>query len=182
MRSTFLKFLPFLMALAAALVFWPPPQVARADEGFTIAILSPDAGPEALPAIAQLTTVPAPPPLPSHFDPSNTELFAQAVLEAAHSPQKSLLVALALIFAVWFVREYGGVLAGALGWKKAEALFESDRAGPVFVLILSFLGAIAAALLAGQKPSPLLFLTAAGVALKAIGGFVAAKKITAPAK
>ena len=145
-----LAVLPILGALAGALFFIPPEPLASAQE--------------------------VNPPLPASADPSNLELYAKSVLEAAHSPQKSLLIALLLIGVVFALREWGGSLAKLLGWTKINAFLSSDRAGPPFVLALSALGAVVTALTAGSPISWSLVITAAGVGLKAIGGFVGLKK------
>lgn len=145
-----LALLPFLGALAGALFFIPPELFAQAQEVNPI--------------------------LPPAADPSNIEVYAQAVLDAARSPQKSLFVALLLIGVVFALREWGGSTARFFGWTKTAAFLASDRAGPPFVLALSMLGALVTALTAGTSLSWGLVMTATGVGLKAIGGFVGLKK------
>lgn len=75
-----------------------------------------------------------------------------------------------LILLVWAARKFGNKIA----------FFRSDRGGPVLVFLMSFAGALGTAMMAGEPISLKLFLTAAEVALMAMGGFVALKRIIWP--
>lgn len=138
---------------------YPPPSLVRAQ----------DAGPLAN-VVSELAAGQTPP------DDALVS-FAKAVLDAAHSPHKSLLIALLLLGTVFAVRRWGVSAAKALGYRDVATVLSSDRAGPVTVLLLSGLGAISAALMAGQPLTWPLVAAAFGIALKSIGGFVGARKV-----
>jgi hypothetical protein len=148
--------LPLLAGVAAtllALTWLPPPDAARAQEASPSIVPTLDAG------------------------PSQLEAFARLTLDAAHSPHRSLLVVLVLIALVYAVYRWGTEAARSLGLMRLSSALASDRAGAIEALALSVLGAVATAAVAGRPVTASLILTALGIGLKAIGGYVGARKI-----
>jgi hypothetical protein len=86
----------------------------------------------------------------------------RAVLDAVRNGQGWLGAALALILATGLARKYG---------KSYIPFLATDAGGMVLTAVTSFAGACATALAAGSSISGALLLTAAGVAVAAMGGY-----------
>lgn len=112
-------------------------------------------------------------PLLAQFDPSalGFDGVARLVLDAAHSSNWSLVVAVVLACAVWAAR---AALAPRIPFLK------SDVGAVLLTFAASATGAVVTSLAAGERPSGALLVVALGVAWKAAGGFTTAKKFVLP--
>jgi hypothetical protein len=117
----------------------------------------------------------SPPAAPSSDVTDDLSRYGALVLEAVTSGNWCLVAALAIAGLVALVRKIGG---------DRWPLLHSDRANVIFVLLLSFLGAVVTALAAGG-PAALtagLVLTAFKVAFVAGGGFAMVKRLAGASK
>lgn len=102
--------------------------------------------------------------------------LAKPVLDAVMSGQGFYAAALTLVLAVALMRRYAPKWAPKLfGW------VASDAGGVLTSFLMSFAGAMATTLAGGDAPSFGMAKSAVGVALAASGGYVALKKLIAPA-
>jgi outer membrane biosynthesis protein TonB len=90
--------------------------------------------------------------------------FAQTLFDAAQAKNWQAVAALALIFVVYLLRKFSGKIGGKFG-----AWLNSDRGGSVLVMVASFGGAMATALLAKHKISLNLVVASLIVATSASG-------------
>lgn len=102
--------------------------------------------------------------------------LAKPVLDAVMSGQGFYAAALTLVLAVALMRRYAPKWAPkAFGW------VATDAGGVLTSFLMSFAGAMATTLAGGDSPSLGMAKSAVGVALAASGGYVALKKLIAPA-
>lgn len=101
--------------------------------------------------------------------PDNLEAFAKLALEAATSKNWALLLSLALVAVVWGLRKVG-----------KPTFIKTDAGGAVSVLLMSGLGAVVTALVAGQPFTWPLVLSALQVGFTAAGGYSVLKKLLWP--
>lgn len=102
------------------------------------------------------------------LNPENFELFAKLLMEAAKSKNGFMLLALALILAVFLTRKFLASRVPFLGTKAGGALL---------VFVQAFAGAVATALTAGEPMSWPLALMALKVALTGAGGWTLLKDV-----
>lgn len=100
------------------------------------------------------------------LNPENLSAFANLLVQAAKDRNAFLVLALALIAAVYLVRRFIA---------KKVPFFGTQAGGAVLTMMSSFAGALASSLLAGQAFSPMLALAALKIGFSAAGGWTLVK-------
>ncbi len=167
------------VALFAALCLTPALALAQPADPPEEAKAAAPAAPEALAAAEAPKEAPKPEAAPATTEPEKTPAetleddpigFLGNLVQAIRGGQWQMVVAFMLVCLVYLARRFG---------EKIE-FFRSDRGGPILVFSISFAGSLGASMLADSPIDAKLFLTAAEVALMAMGGFVGLRRVLWP--
>lgn len=114
-------------------------------------------------------------PTAAAIDPSNVTQFLNTVLDAVQHKHWQALAALLLVGAVALVKLAAPKVHGKFG-----AFLNSDRGGTLLVLVGGIVGAVASALIAGQKLTLSLIVGGVTTGVLASGGWNVVKKLLFP--